>query len=56
MYGDQEIGVLFIDAEGNLCKNYDTIVAVVNGYFTTPDGNVGYELVKKPKHNSDEDY
>jgi len=56
MYGDQEIGDLFIDTEGNLCKKYDTIIAVVSGYFTTPNGLVGYELVNKPKHDNNEDY
>ena len=30
MYDGEDIGDLFIDASGNLCKNYDTIVAVVN--------------------------
>lgn len=49
MYNGQDIGDLFIDAEGNLCKNYDTIVAVVSGFFTTANGHVGYELVKLPK-------
>lgn len=53
MYDGQEMGDLFIDAEGNLCKNYDCIEAIVSGYFTTKTGQVGYELVKKPNYKND---
>ena len=52
MYDGQDIGDLFVDKDGNLCKNYDCIIAVVIGYFTTKDGLVGYELVKKPTNES----